>query len=649
MSKIINYIFKKRYFIAAAIIILLTLCKISGSSIGEWNNFFNDGERYDGVLLGTSRSIRSDEWAVFTPMAMSQVHSDFSYYNDVMRGTSTDMFIEYGQPVLDYSIIFRPFQIGYLFLGAEMGLSFYWISRFVMLFLISFEFCYRILVDGSNNTNRKYLFSFIYSSFLSLSPLIQWWFSVNGLVEMLFFAQLSLIIFNQYFKETKNIKKLIYTLIISWCACGYILTFYPAWQVPIGYILLAFILYIIIKNKSDFIFKKNDFINIIIFITFIAVNLFYIFHKSWTTILSILNTVYPGARAETGGNCFYNFFYYTINLFTPFDSNLITSNQCEVASFFSLFPLNIIIAIITFYHLYKKGKKDLLLILLFIFNFFLSFYCIYGFPQIISKVTLLTQSQSDRAVAIVNLINLIILIRSIYLVKENEINIFKPVYTIFYICCIEFIVFFSNKAFPQYLTKQRLLIINLILVFFLFIIYLYLNKSNFSALITFSLILCIICGATVNPVQQGLDAIYGHSIIKKIEQLNTESPGTWIVAQSSFPQNNIPILVGAPCINSTNIYPNLDLWHSIDKEKTYENIYNRYAHINITLQNTGSSSFELIQTDSFEVHLNLKDLDSLNVDYILTQTDLSNLHLENYDYTLVYNHHNYYVYQKTIN
>ena len=647
MSKLTTYIFKKRYFIAAFIIILLTLFKISGSSIGEWNAFFNDGESYNGVLLGTSRSIRSDEWAVFTPMAMSQVHSDFSYFNNVTRGTSTDMFIEYGQPVLDYSIIFRPFQIGYLILGAEMGLSFYWVSRFIILFMVSFEFCYRILVEESCNTNRKYLFSSLYSCFITLSPLVQWWFSVNGLVEMLFFAQLSLIFFNQYFKEKNKILKLLYTLIIAWCACGYILTFYPAWQVPIGYILLAFILYIIIKNISNFKFKKSDAINIFIFIVYLLINMFYIFHKSWNTILSILNTVYPGSRAETGGNCFYNLFYYTINIFTPFDSNLIISNQCEVASFFSFFPLNIIISIIVFYNLYlKRKKKDLLLIILFVFNCFLSFYCIIGFSQTFSKLTLLSNSQSGRCVAILNLINLIILVRAIYLAKEYEINIFKSVYTICYIFCIESIVFFSNKAFPEYLNKSRLLIINLILLLALFSLFLYLNKKHFHILMISSLGLCILCGATVNPVQQGLDAIYSHSIVKKIQQLNLNSPGIWIVAESAFPQNNIPILTGAPCINSTNIYPNLDLWYSIDKNKSYEDIYNRYAHIDITLSNSRKSSFNLIQADTFNVQLSLNDLNTLNIDYILTQKPLTNLHLENYNYNLIYNYHNYYIYQK---
>lgn len=650
MSKFLNFIINKRLIIGILIIILFTILKISGSSINEWNTFFNDGENYNGVLLGESRSIRSDEWAVFTPMALSQTKSDFSYFNDIVRGTSTDMYIEYGQPVLDYSIIFRPFQIGYLFLGAEMGLAFFWCSRFIILFLISFEFCLKIITRQGSNLHRNYLFSFLYACSLSLSSFIQWWFSINGLVEMLFFAQLALILFNQYFQEKSKLKKFFFSICISWCACGFILTFYPPWQVPTGYILLLFIIYIFINNFKNYKFNKYDLINIFIFIIFLGCSLGYIFYRSWDTILSILNTVYPGNRETTGGGILYNFFYYTANLFTPFDTNVPGSNVCEIASVFTLFPLNILFCIFILIYQHKtKKKKDLLLILLLIFTIFLSVYCILGFPATLSKLTLLSLSQSGRTVAIIGILNLIILLRSIFIAKELSINLFKPIYTISYILCAEVIVFFSNEALPEYLTKQRLLLINLFIFLILFAIYLYLNKHHSIFISLIFLSIGIICGCTVNPIQHGLDAIYEHSIIKEIEKLNTEDPGKWIVAECSFPINNIPIMAGAPCINSTNVYPNLKLWSSLDQDNKYEDIYNRYAHINIKFTKKKDTSFELLQADSFSVNLSLKDLNKINPQYILTQSNLSKFNLEKYNYKIVYAKNNYYIYKKFTN
>lgn len=74
--KLLDFIYNKRYYIALCILILCVIFQISGSSIGCWENVL--GYNTDrGVLAGISRPIRSDEWAVFTPMALGQVANRF--------------------------------------------------------------------------------------------------------------------------------------------------------------------------------------------------------------------------------------------------------------------------------------------------------------------------------------------------------------------------------------------------------------------------------------------------------------------------------------------------------------------------------------------------------------------------------------------
>ncbi|MFR8874730.1 MAG: hypothetical protein ACLVHV_15640 [Oscillospiraceae bacterium] len=56
----------------------------------------------DGLLFGVNRAVRSDEWAVNTPMAFAQYYDPqgaYPYFGQVMRGAITDSFIVYGQPV----------------------------------------------------------------------------------------------------------------------------------------------------------------------------------------------------------------------------------------------------------------------------------------------------------------------------------------------------------------------------------------------------------------------------------------------------------------------------------------------------------------------------------------------------------------------
>lgn len=69
---VVSNIYKYRYIIAGCLFVVF---EITGSSVGMWCNYLGDVD--EEVLFGVSRAIRSDEWAVSTPMLYSQ------YYNCV--------------------------------------------------------------------------------------------------------------------------------------------------------------------------------------------------------------------------------------------------------------------------------------------------------------------------------------------------------------------------------------------------------------------------------------------------------------------------------------------------------------------------------------------------------------------------------------
>ena len=99
--------FKYRYYIATTIFLLCVILGVNGSSIGLVTSYF--GVTDNDIFLGTSRTIRSDEWACFTPMTWSQYYGahPFSYYSEIIRATSTDVFLEYGQPIRSFLSVFR--------------------------------------------------------------------------------------------------------------------------------------------------------------------------------------------------------------------------------------------------------------------------------------------------------------------------------------------------------------------------------------------------------------------------------------------------------------------------------------------------------------------------------------------------------------
>ena len=95
--------------------------------------------KIDTTIIGTNRYIRSDEWLVNTPYAISQQYNDYKYFSNLPRSTKTDMFSTIFVPVKDILVFTRPFNIGYLILGEEYGLSFYWYGRLIALLLVTFE------------------------------------------------------------------------------------------------------------------------------------------------------------------------------------------------------------------------------------------------------------------------------------------------------------------------------------------------------------------------------------------------------------------------------------------------------------------------------------------------------------------------------
>ena len=125
-----NFLFDNRFKIALIIFFICIIFKINGSSLGLWNSLINTGISPKlNILFGISRSVRSDEFAVLTPMFFGQVNNGFHYFNTAFRAVPTDVFMIYSMPVLSIFQIYRPFLIGFIILGASRGLAFSHFSR----------------------------------------------------------------------------------------------------------------------------------------------------------------------------------------------------------------------------------------------------------------------------------------------------------------------------------------------------------------------------------------------------------------------------------------------------------------------------------------------------------------------------------------
>lgn len=595
-----NFLFQYRWQIGIAAIVVCTLCRVHGSSIGmiaEWISGYDTSR-----LWGTARAIRSDEYVVFTEMALAQVKSGFSWFSDIWGFSKRDMFMTYGQPILNIVTLYRPFAVGYILFGAEYGLALYWSSRFVILVLVSFEFA-RLF------TNDERKLSLVFACLVGLSPIVQWWYSVGGLVEMLIFGQLAVILLYQYIRcKSRYIKATCMAGIIL-CSGGYIMTLYPPWMIPLFFVFLACGISILLDNRSHIKICLEDLLICGTGVTILALSMIYIFKTSESTIFATTNTIYPGTRKYYGGP-----FGNIIELFRGWSSYLWTfidiGNPCEEVDFISFFPIGIVLSLII---LFKQKKKDTWLIVLNIFNILLIIYFLFETPEIVGTLTLMSHA-SPRLVNAIGLINLIILCRSMCIIKWNKTlsQIIVPLSIVFSIC--------GYYGVLDFLTPALKWIIILVTALFAFLLTNYGDNYVQNIFVVYVIAISMIGGALVNPIDSGLDSVYRLKPLQAVERINVKESGTWAVNSEDIAFANLPTIVGAKCMNAVATYPDYDLWESLGLQNNQE-VWNRYAHTSVIISD--NVSVEQIFVDHINLYVTVQKLKEIDVKYILSDSDLS--------------------------
>lgn len=603
-------LYRYRWFIGAALLVAAVVFELSGSSIGMWNKFIHDSSlESDGVLFGVNRAVRSDEWAVFTPMALSQYKNRFQQFGDAFRGIPTDMFIVYGQPIRDWSMIFRPFQLGYLVLDSAKGLAFYWFGKLIVLLLVSSEF-------GMLITRKNKQLSIAYAMLVTFAPVVQWWFSTNAFPDMLVYGQAIVLLVCNYMTTKSYLKRITCAFGLFVCCGAYLLVLYPAWQVPFFYVFLFIGIWCIRENYQSFSFSpKMDISILVTTLILLIVCMLGIAIRSKDSIYAILHSDFPGARLEKGGGMLNHLFRYPGNLFMPFVSG-VPVNECEMASFWDMFPLGLLFSV----NLYnKQGARDVLTKYLWVLALFLGLYTVFGFPKIISQILLLSSSQASRAFDALSFVNLLLLIRSLALYDYVDVRINSRYFWLGLFLLASTVTYYSFRLiYSTYFTKRMFVICAVVLT--LSFLSALADKHWFCYV---SCLLSLLIGGTVNPVRSGLDVIEQHRLGQVIRTISAEDKGKWMAVSDTWIAGNFLAMNGAPTVNSTNIYANRELWDYLDSEKTHQEIWNRYAHITVDLSSTEPTKIELLSADLVHILLHTTDLKRLGIRYIMSPADLS--------------------------
>ena len=642
ISKMYEFIHKHRYKIACAFLLFVMVFKYSGSSIVNFNGLIqphHDDTRYH-TLLGKPRMIRTDEWATSTTYILSQDRAEkpFQYFSNVLRGTETDMFSVANSPVADILMLGRPFQIGFLLFGNDVGLSFYWNIRLVAMLLGSYELCLIL-------TKKNKKVSFCGMIVITFSAAVQWWYCMDTLI----WGQIAIVLIDKFMTTSKKRNKYLCALGILIAGLSYVFVFYPAWQLSFGYVFLAMVVWLLIKNikYGNYRFTKHDIAVIIITIVCLVLLLGRWYMLSKDTLAAEMNTDYPGERNEVGGGAL-NLYSYFYDIFFTFEDYL---NPCEFSSMLSLYPIPLILGLI--YSI--RNKKDLhFWVPMLVVGGFLSVWCVYGFPSFLAKLTKMSMTTAGRVTIPLGTVCIYMLIYLIGNFQKGDklINNKKLTY---YLSAIS-IVFIIYKAKTtigyaeefKYLDKFKILLAGEIFFALIFGV-LNLNDEKIKNYTIYGLItVALITGLRVNPIIRTTDIFYTKPVAIKMQEIKEKEPSAiWVVDDGGWYVNDYALANGIRVLNSTQVYPNLDLYEQIlgEKSEEFRKIYNRYSHMNFEIID-GKSKVELIFADNVAVKLNYKDIEKLNIDYILSTRDYNEQTFAD-EFEKIYSEDGLYIYKVT--
>lgn len=603
-----TFLFDKRWIVAAVLLLFLVCNRYNGDSIAMYDSYIQTGEGSDYIepVLGEARAIRSDEWVVDTPVSLSSQYLEEPYgkYNDIIRGTKTLNGSSLSFSSIGSPLYFPKLAITELF-GYDYGVSFGWYGHILLVFLFAIEF-FRILTKG----NR--LLSACGACMLVFSSYFLWW----GFPSIFLGANASVVCAYHYINCKEWKKKIPLAIGTSIFTANFIMVLYPAWQVPLGYVILAVLVYLIHENWNTIkSMSKTDWLVIAAALVFCgSIVVSYLFTRAEYTN-AVMQTEYPGSRVDYGGFSINKLFNYIPAVLFAYKDY---GNPSEAGTCIGFFPIPMILAVYTWL---RAKKKDWLISGLLIVGFFLTIYTTIGLHPTVAKYTMMTFSTSARAVDILGYLQIILLIRTLYIMREEDRIAFKPGVMIS-VLAAGGMVYVSNYYVPGYMNILFLMVMVCVLAFIMMGMAVHVSDRWRKASLIAILIMAVITGAAVRPINKGSLAITSKPLAKEITKLAQEDKGAkWLAAGGGIVLPAFAVACGAPTLNSVNTYPNMELWKTLDPSGKYNEVYNRYAHIGLQFVKE-ETSMELLQQDCFQLNLSYQDIAKTEAKYIVSLVEL---------------------------
>ena len=591
--------------VLTVILVVLTLCKISGSSLGTYHTIFNGHTQNNALLFSKPREIRADEWIVNTQMVIAQENNNYARINENI-GKGQDMSVVLDVPYKEWSQAFRPQNLSFFVMPFDFAFAFKW-WLMAYLLMVSCYFFVLALLPG------RRLVAAMLAVALLFGAMIQWWYQFITLAPVyysLFLATAAI--------QLVRAKRLLHTILwgglIAYLAACFALVLYPPFQVACGLALAAFLAGYLPqgfrgKPRGE-ILRKLGVIGGALVVAG-AIVLLFVQTRS-DVIHTITNTAYPGQRVvESGGfdaahifSGHLGFMFQAMSKAQHYQINDgIFLNQSEASNFTLLLPFLLLPSIYLMVQDRRRRRRtdwplvtvNLAAVLL-VAWMLIPNLDIFGKPFLLDKVQLI---RLLLGLGLLNLFQLVLLIRRLPdLTGKCTGRWFVAGYALVVLAVQLLLGLLAMDRAPGFIVLYQVILLALPVPV---IVYLLLRKHVTLAVLGF-LIFSVFTTGLVNPLYRGTEVLTKAPLVQAIQEVNSREPGIW--ATETIYLENFPALSGVPGRSGVYAYPQLDLWRSADSGGQ-EEVYNRYAHVGFEFDRnpavTTPTVLKLTLADHFDI------------------------------------------------
>lgn len=554
---------------------------------------------------GEDRPIRSDEWEVLTPLAISQSsHSPrFPVLNRLLGSDGQNMMVigMTGVPVAHISSLAKPATWGFFLFNLSAALAWYWwfpfFACFAALWLVlirMFELDWR-LAAALSLTAAASPYCVVYSGWPAYT---------------VFFPMAALLALERIFLQEKIWLAAIFGLLLGWSVVGFALVLYPSSQISVAYLMAPVAAAWLWSRRKSLNWGAAQTVALCLAVAVSVGLMFAWWQDAHEAFAAIKSTVYPGGRnIEAGGDIDPWFLikgwlgpvtvYSSSELMVPSDAGSF------IFLFWALLPAVLI-------RCFSLRRFDLIGGALVAGTLLFLAFAFIGFDTRLTRITLLgftTAYRVDLVLGVAQVLMLGWLMSPARQPPEKTGHRERAAY-------MGFAMLTMVYAFWLF-SKLPVAVSQMVPHGFMVLSYLAMGVAAYGLLIQryqwvlfVSLAWTLSISIPFNPLGQATNRLSASPLLaKEIDDVAVKGAAPAIAVVGAAAERvwavTLPA-VGMPVVNSVFYYPQPSLWASLDPGNRYANVHNRYQRLLLVLKKLPEGiSYQLDSPRLDEVRISL--------------------------------------------